>query len=104
MSNTDPSPLGAVPDPPSPDLTLLAVRKSETDGEQHRLLLETWIRGITLLMVVFAIVAYPFYALFAGTTPADLAQYIAPITGIAGAVVGYWFGQASRKLQPKEHA
>jgi hypothetical protein len=67
--------------------------------EQRRLSLETWFRGIALILVVVAVVFYPLYALIFKPPPATLAQVIAPITGIAGAVIGYWFGPASRRIQ-----
>jgi hypothetical protein len=50
------------------------------------------------MLVVVAVVVYPFYALIVHIAPATLSQVIAPITGIAGAIVGYWFGQASRRI------
>lgn len=62
--------------------------------EQYRLTLESWFRGIALLLVVIAVVVYPLYALIFKIPGATLPQVIAPITGIAGAVVGYWFGQS----------
>jgi hypothetical protein len=52
------------------------------------------------MLVVIAVVIYPLYALIAHIAPATLSQVIAPITGIAGAVVGYWFGQSSRRVNP----
>lgn len=72
------------------------------DLEQRRLGIETWIRGIALLLVVVAVVTYPMFALIVGIEGSRLAESIAPITGIAGAIVGYWFGQASRRIQSKE--
>lgn len=66
--------------------------------EQHRLNWETWFRGVTLVLVVIALILYPMYALIFDISGADLAEKIAPITGIAGAIVGYWFGQASRRI------
>lgn len=66
--------------------------------DQYRLNLETWFRGIALMLVVTAVVFYPLYALIFRITGAALADIVAPVTGIAGAVVGYWFGQASRRI------
>lgn len=74
------------------------MRLFELEHEQHRLNLETWIRGIALMLVVLAMVLYPMYALIVGIPGTTLADVIAPVTGIAGAVVGYWFGQASRRI------
>jgi len=50
------------------------------------------------VLVVSAIVTYPMLALATHTT-ANVAEILAPITGIAGAIVGYWFGQASRRIE-----
>jgi hypothetical protein len=72
--------------------------------DDYRLNLETWFRGSTLLLVVVAVVVYPMYALIVHIPAATLAQVIAPVTGIAGAIVGYWFGQAQRRAQPQPGA
>ena len=68
--------------------------------DQYRLNVETWFRGIALMLVVAAVVLYPLYALVFNVPGATLSEVIAPVTGIAGAVVGYWFGQASRRIPP----
>jgi hypothetical protein len=74
------------------------------EGEQRRLNLETWFRGISLMLVVLALVLYPMYALIFNIHGSTLSEVVAPVTGIAGAVVGYWFGQASRRIQtPSSH-
>jgi len=55
------------------------------------------IRGIVLYLIVFAIVLMPIIAMFnLRLAPEAFAQYISPITGIAGTVLGYWFGRESR--------
>jgi hypothetical protein len=71
---------------------------AEVSGEEKRLNLETWFRGVSLLLVVAAIVIYPLYALIFRITGTTLSDIVAPVTGIAGAIVGYWFGQASRRI------
>ena len=74
------------------------------EGEQQRLYLETWFRGVSLMLVVIALVLYPLYALIFKVSGSTLAEVVAPVTGIAGAIVGYWFGQASRRIQsPSSH-
>lgn len=64
-----------------------------------------WVRSLALFIVVAAIVAMPFWAIIRSfspkSTPAEFAQYIAPITGIAGAVIGYWFGNRSDTNTPQ---
>jgi hypothetical protein len=54
------------------------------------------IRSIVLLLVVLAVVLMPVVAIIAGLSPQDFGSYIAPITAIAGTVVGYWFGERGR--------
>jgi hypothetical protein len=49
-------------------------------------------RSIVLLLVVLAVVSMPVVAIFLNLSPEDFGSYIAPVTGIAGTVVGYWFG------------
>ena len=54
----------------------------------------TQIRAIVLIIVVLAIVVMPILALFMGTLTGTFTQYIAPVTGIGGVIIGYWFGQS----------
>jgi uncharacterized membrane protein len=53
-------------------------------------------RSIVLLLVVLAVVLMPIIAIFVHVPPTDFGTYIAPVTGIAGTVVGYWFGAGER--------
>jgi hypothetical protein len=53
-------------------------------------------RSITLYLVVLAVVAMPAIAMIINLSPQAFGSYIAPVTGIAGTVVGYWFGTLSR--------
>jgi hypothetical protein len=53
------------------------------------------IRSWVLLAVVAAVVATPIYAMTVNIDPQSFGQYISPITGIAGTIIGYWFGQRS---------
>jgi hypothetical protein len=50
-------------------------------------------RSVALYLLVFAVVLMPVIAIVAGITPQDFGSYVAPITGIAGTVVGYWFSR-----------
>src|SRR5262245_59776404 len=88
-----PAPVTAVPVTPAP------VTSAVVEGEQRRLTIETWFRGLSLMLVVIALVLYPLYALIFKIAGSTLAEVVAPVTGIAGAIVGYWFGQASRRIQ-----
>ena len=53
-------------------------------------------RSVTLYLVVLAVVAMPAIAMATKLNPQTFGSYIAPVTGIAGTVVGYWFGALSR--------
>jgi hypothetical protein len=59
------------------------------------------IRGWALVAVVFAIIASPWVAMIADVAAKDFSLYVTPVTGIAGAIIGYWFGQGQQNpLQP----
>jgi hypothetical protein len=62
------------------------------------------VRSIVLYLVVFAIVATPLVIMILAVTlprsaisPHNFTQYIAPVTAIAGTILGYWFGRESQK-------
>ena len=98
-----PAPVTAVPVTPAP-VTPAPVTPATVAGEQRRLTIETWFRGLSLMLVVIALVLYPLYALIFKIGGSTLSEVVAPVTGIAGAIVGYWFGQASRRIQsPSAH-
>jgi hypothetical protein len=50
------------------------------------------VRSYVLLGVVAAVVAMPLIAMFFKLDPQAFGAYIAPVTGITGTIVGYWFG------------
>jgi hypothetical protein len=54
------------------------------------------VRGWALVAVVFAIIASPWVAMIAGIAAKDFSLYVTPVTGIAGAIIGYWFGQGQQ--------
>ncbi|MFI9218904.1 hypothetical protein [Streptomyces werraensis] len=54
------------------------------------------VRGWALVAVVFAIIASPWVAMLAGVAAKDFSLYVTPVTGIAGAIIGYWFGQGQQ--------
>jgi len=56
-------------------------------------------RSITLYLVVLAVVAMPAVAMLTSLDPQAFGSYIAPVTGIAGTVVGYWFGTLGRPAE-----
>ena len=51
------------------------------------------VRSYVLMLVILAVVSMPLVGIFTSVAPEDFSQFIAPITGIAGTVIGYWFGQ-----------
>jgi lipopolysaccharide export LptBFGC system permease protein LptF len=53
----------------------------------------TNVRSWVLLAIVASIILMPAIAMAAGIAAQSFSQYIAPITGIAGTVLGYWFSQ-----------
>lgn len=58
------------------------------------------VRGWALIAVVFAIIASPWVAIVAGVSAQDFNLYVSPVTGIAGAIIGYWFSQGQQKEIP----
>jgi hypothetical protein len=66
------------------NVTLNATRQSAR-GES--------IRGWVLLAIVFAIILMPIIGMAVGIQAQTFSQFIAPVTGIGGTVLGYWFGQ-----------
>ena len=71
--------------------------QAENDALQQRVSQAEMFRGIALLVLLVFLVLAPLFAFVKGIRPPDYAQYLAPITGIAGTVFGYWFGQQSRR-------
>lgn len=53
----------------------------------------TNVRSWVLLAIVASIIVMPAVAMASGIAAQSFSQYIAPITGIAGTVLGYWFSQ-----------
>jgi lipopolysaccharide export LptBFGC system permease protein LptF len=60
------------------------------------------VRGYALFGVVAAVVAMPLLAMALGLDPQAFGSYMAPVTGIAGTVVGYWFGAVGQGGSPTE--
>jgi hypothetical protein len=57
----------------------------------------SWARMIPLFLVAVAIVFYPLYGMVTHMPPQSLVQYLAPVSGLAGAIIGYWFGQQGER-------
>jgi hypothetical protein len=54
------------------------------------------VRGYVLYIIIAAVVAMPLLAMWLGLDPQAFGAFIAPVTGIAGTIVGYWFGSAGQ--------
>ena len=50
------------------------------------------LRAVLTIGLTFSVVVMVFVGVILRLPPADFAQYIAPLTGIAGLALGYWFG------------
>ena len=59
-------------------------------------------RGYVLYVVVAAVVLLPFVAIILQLKPETFGSYVAPVTGIAGTIVGYWFGSGDRARRRSE--
>lgn len=57
------------------------------------------VRSIVLILVVLAILITPLIGILQGIPTEEFASYIAPVTGLAGTVVGYWFGQSTDRTR-----
>jgi hypothetical protein len=64
-------------------------RDDATDQQAQR---AYFMRSAVLLLVVLAVVSLPIIAIGLHIDPQEFGAYVAPVTGIAGTVVGYWFG------------
>jgi hypothetical protein len=76
--------------------------ESAVSSEVHR---AVTVRGYVLLGVVAAVVAMPLIGMLLQLDPQTFGAFIAPITGITGTIVGYWFGtvgQGSTRSQDQK--
>jgi hypothetical protein len=60
-------------------------------------------RSLVLLLVVLAVVTMPILAILIELDPEVFGTYMAPVTGIAGTVVGYWFGTVERRRDQEQN-
>lgn len=63
----------------------------EDVGEAERRL-EAWVRTAVLVIVVGAVAVISMVGLLRGLEAQQFTLYLAPLTGMAGTVIGYWFG------------
>jgi preprotein translocase subunit SecF len=69
-----------------------AYQQGKADTVSQEALRAVSVRSFVLLGVVAAVVAMPLVAMFFRLEPQAFGAYIAPVTGITGTIVGYWFG------------
>ena len=62
--------------------------------EVRRKVQESRGRGFVIRHVVGTLIAAPRGALLEHASPTDFSALMAPVTGIAGTVIGYWFGSS----------
>ena len=74
----------------------LEARASETNARAES------IRGYVVMGIVAALTVSPVVAMALDVAADEFGQLIAPVTGVAGTVIGYWFGnrQQSAPAQP----
>jgi hypothetical protein len=69
-----------------------AYQQGSANAVSREALRSVSVRSYVLLGVVAAVVAMPLIAMFFKLDPQAFGAYIAPVTGITGTIVGYWFG------------
>ena len=62
--------------------------------EVRRKVQESRGRGFVIILVVVTLIAAPLVAMLVHASPTDFSALMAPVTGIAGTVIGYWFGSS----------
>ncbi len=68
-------------------------RERSQERSEKRIIEEARLRAILALVVVAGMLTGVLYGLFYKVAAQDLTQYLAPMTGLAGIVVGYFFGR-----------
>jgi hypothetical protein len=79
-------------------------QRYKVERDYRVLWIESILRIVIAGILVFGIVLAVVLALILGTSATDLSQYLAPITGITGIVIGFFFGRASEAGQPGARA
>jgi hypothetical protein len=62
---------------------------------------EVFVRSAILVMVVVVVAAMSLIALILRMDAQIFTAYLAPVVGMAGTVIGYWFGSAGRAREYK---
>jgi dihydroxyacetone kinase-like predicted kinase len=76
-------------------------RKGVTEATAQERTSEQWVRSVVLLVVVLAVSVMSTVALALQVEPQRFTAYLAPVIGMAGTVIGYWFGSAGRNRERK---
>jgi hypothetical protein len=50
------------------------------------------LRATVTLLLVVSVIAVVIYSIIAGLPAEEMASYLAPLSGLAGLALGYWFG------------
>jgi hypothetical protein len=79
-----------------------AFRKGAASAYDRKAFFASEIRSFVLLLVVLAVLAMPLVAIWKDLPPEKFGTLIAPVTALAGTVVGYWFGAGERHKSGKE--
>ena len=76
-----------------------AISELKLKAETRRTSIADAARTVTLLLVIVVLVMTPLVLMLRPVPldPSIYAQYMAPVTGIAGTVIGYWFGNRSSR-------
>lgn len=57
---------------------------------------ETWVRFILALLLVAGTLGIVLTGVIGNQSPEEVAQYVAPIAGLSGIAIGYFFGRSSQ--------
>lgn len=74
----------------------LDAQTSATENEYRLKTRETNVRFAIAMILILGAVVGVFAGIVSGMDASEVAQYIAPITGLAGIAVGYFFGRATQ--------
>jgi hypothetical protein len=76
--------------------------KGADSVSNRRALFASEVRSFILLLVVLGVLSMPFIAIWKDLPPEHFGTLIAPVTALAGTVVGYWFGAGERHKSGKD--
>jgi hypothetical protein len=68
-------------------------------AEERRVAVDGRFRGGLAYLIIIALIGITAMGAWRRMPPGDLAQYLSPLTGLAGLAVGYYFGMRDRGAQ-----